>query len=58
MTALLSRSGSDRAPLGSLFGIEAVYDKVYGFSQMGAVVEINNTDGSACLLACVRTMNR
>ncbi len=36
---------------GSMFGIAAVNDKVYGFSHAGAVVEINNIDGSACLLA-------
>lgn len=34
----------------SMYGIAAYQDKVYGFSHLGAVVSIDNTDGSACLL--------
>ncbi len=35
---------------GRLYGIAAWQDKVYGFSQFGYVVEINVSDGSACLV--------
>jgi hypothetical protein len=31
-----------------LLGIAAWNDKVYGFSQSGSIVEIDNSDGSAC----------
>jgi hypothetical protein len=34
----------------SMYGIAAYQDKVFGFSHLGAVVSIDNTDGSACLL--------
>ena len=37
-------------PYGSMFGIAAWNSKVYGFSHSGAVVEIDNTTGGACLL--------
>jgi hypothetical protein len=33
-----------------LYGIGAWNDKVYGFSHGGALVEIDNTDGTACLV--------
>ncbi len=36
---------------GSMFGIVAYKDVVYGFSRAGDVVEIHNTDGSACLVS-------
>jgi hypothetical protein len=36
---------------GSIFGIVAYQDKVYGFSRKGDVIEIHNTDGSACLVS-------
>ncbi|WP_146651982.1 hypothetical protein [Labilithrix luteola] len=36
---------------GSMFGIAAFHDKVYGFSRKGDVVEIHNDDGSGCLVA-------
>lgn len=36
---------------GSLFGIVAYKDAVYGFSRAGDVVEIHNADGSACLVS-------
>ncbi len=35
---------------GSMYGIGAWNDKVYGFSRDGNVVEVNLTDGSACLV--------
>ncbi len=35
---------------GSMFGIAAWNDKVYGFSHSGAMVLISNVDGSACLV--------
>jgi hypothetical protein len=38
------------ASFGSIFGIAAYDDKVYGFSNKGEVIEIHNTDGSACLV--------
>ena len=36
---------------GSMFGIVAYKDVVYGFSRAGDVVEIHNTDGTACLVS-------
>jgi hypothetical protein len=36
---------------GSMFGIAAYDDKVYGFSNQGDVVEIHNDDGSGCLVS-------
>jgi hypothetical protein len=36
---------------GSMFGIVAYKDVVYGFSRAGDIVEIHNTDGSACLVS-------
>ncbi len=38
------------ATFGSMFGIAAYDDKVYGFSNKGDLVEIHNDDGSACLV--------
>lgn len=35
---------------GSFFGIAAYQDKVYGFSRKGDVVQIDNSDGTGCLL--------
>jgi hypothetical protein len=35
---------------GSMYGIVAYQDKVYGFSHSGDVVEIHNGDGSGCLV--------
>lgn len=35
----------------SMYGIAAYEDKVYGFSHLGDIVAINNSDGSACLLS-------
>jgi hypothetical protein len=36
---------------GSMFGIVAYKDVVYGFSRAGDVVEIHNTDGTGCLVS-------
>ena len=35
---------------GSMYGITAWQNKVFGFSRQGFLVEINNGDGSACLV--------
>lgn len=35
---------------GSIFGIVAYQDRVYGFSRRGDIIEIRNDDGSACLV--------
>jgi hypothetical protein len=35
---------------GSMYGIAAWNDKIYGFSHQGPIVEISNTDGSACAI--------
>jgi hypothetical protein len=40
---------------GSTYGIVAWNDKVYGFTHNGAIVEIDNTDGSACLVVDMPT---
>lgn len=39
-----------------MLGIAAWNDKVYGFSHGGGVVEIDNTDGAACLVADTPTL--
>lgn len=44
-------NASSPSTFGSMFGIAALGDKVYGFSRKGAIVEINNNDGSGCLVA-------
>ncbi len=33
-----------------MYGIAALGTKVYGFSHNGAIVDIDNTDGGACLV--------
>ncbi|MGH7280906.1 MAG: hypothetical protein ACRELY_05230, partial [Polyangiaceae bacterium] len=35
----------------SMYGIAAYEDKVYGFSHLGDIVQIDNNTGSACLLS-------
>lgn len=40
--------GTDDTNYQQLLGIAAWNDKVYGFSQSGSIVEIDNSDGSAC----------
>jgi len=35
---------------GSMYGIAAYGSNVYGFSHEGSIVEINNNDGTACLV--------
>ena len=44
------------ASFGSMYGIAAFQDKVYGFSREGDVVEIHNTDGSGCLVNAYSSM--
>lgn len=44
-------NASSPQSFGSMFGIVAYQDVVYGFSRAGDVVEIHNSDGSACLVA-------
>ena len=34
---------------GSMFGVAAYEDKVFGFSHQGSIVTIDNNDGTACL---------
>ncbi|MEO9141222.1 MAG: hypothetical protein ABI332_03030 [Polyangiaceae bacterium] len=41
---------------GSMYGIAAYQDKVYGFSRAGDIVEIHNDDGSGCLINAFPTM--
>jgi len=41
---------------GSMYGIVAYQDKVYGFSHTGDVVEIHNGDGSGCLVNSYSSM--
>jgi hypothetical protein len=41
---------SHSTDFGKLYGIGAWNDKIYGFSNSGALVEIDNGDGSACLV--------
>jgi hypothetical protein len=36
---------------GKMYGIAALGSKVYGFSHDGAIVDIDNTDGGACLVS-------
>jgi hypothetical protein len=39
------------ATFGSIFGIVAYKDKVYGFSRRGDFIQIDNNDGSGCLVS-------
>jgi hypothetical protein len=43
-------NASSPATFGSMYGIAAFKDKVYGFSRSGDFIEIHNTDGTGCLL--------
>jgi hypothetical protein len=45
------KNAASPASFGSLFGIVAYKDAVYGFSRAGDIVEIHNADGSACLIS-------
>ena len=49
-------NASSPATFGSMFGITAYEDKVYGFSRKGDVVEIQNSDGSGCLVSSNKSM--
>jgi hypothetical protein len=35
---------------GSIFGMVALHDRIYGFSRKGDFVDIANADGSGCLV--------
>jgi hypothetical protein len=52
--AVVQKSGcadaSNPKGYGSMYGIAAWNDKVYGFSHTGAIVEIDNNTGAACLV--------
>jgi hypothetical protein len=39
------------ATFGSMFGVAAYEDKVFGFSREGDIVEIHNADGTGCLVS-------
>jgi hypothetical protein len=39
------------ATFGSMFGIAAFKDQVFGFSRAGDFIEIHNNDGTACLIS-------
>jgi hypothetical protein len=41
---------------GSMFGIVAYEDKVYGFSRQGDVIEIHTSDGTGCLVQADPTL--
>src|SRR5205085_5890542 len=43
-------NASSPQTFGSMFGIAAFGAKVYGFSRRGDVVEIDNNDGTGCLV--------
>jgi hypothetical protein len=42
-------SDTANSSYGSMYGIAAYQNKVYGFSHQGFIVSINNNDGTACL---------
>ncbi len=44
-------SDTQNTAYGSMYGITTWADKVYGFSRTGNLVEIDTSDGSACLLS-------
>jgi hypothetical protein len=46
-------NASSPSSFGSMFGIVAYEDKVYGFSRSGDVVEIHSVDGSGCLVQSI-----
>ena len=43
-------------PYGSMYGIAAWDSKVYGFSHGGAIVEIDNVTGGACLVVTTKNL--
>jgi hypothetical protein len=45
------KNSSSPQSFGSMFGIVAYNDVVYGFTRAGQVVEIHNTDGTGCLVS-------
>jgi hypothetical protein len=46
----VAKAGCSGGPWGRMYGIAAFEDKVFGFSHNGDIVEIDNTDGGACLI--------
>lgn len=44
-------NGASPSTFGSMFGIVAYQEKVFGFSRTGDIVEIHNDDGSGCLVS-------
>ena len=49
-------NASSPATFGSMYGVAAFHDKVYGFSRKGEVVAIDNSDGTGCLVASYPSM--
>jgi len=50
---IVARAGCNNpngGPFGSMYGIAAWSSKVFGFSHSGAIVEIDNVTGGACLV--------
>jgi hypothetical protein len=43
------------ATFGSMFGVVAYKDVVYGFSRAGEIVEMHNSDGTGCLVSADAT---
>jgi hypothetical protein len=50
-------NASSPSTFGSMFGIVAYQDKVFGFSRKGDVIEIHNTDGTGCLISSDSSMS-
>lgn len=51
---IVKRSGcndTSGTSYGKMYGIAALGSKVYGFSHNGAIVDIDNSDGGACLVS-------
>jgi hypothetical protein len=42
--------GTPYASFGSVFGIAAYHDKVYGFSRHGDLIDVSNDTGAGCML--------
>lgn len=43
-------NASSPSNFGSIFGIVALHERVYGFSRKGDFIEMSNADGSGCLV--------
>ena len=44
-------NASSHSSFGSMFGIVAYKDKVFGFSRAGDIIEIHNADGTGCVIS-------